>query len=79
MSRFKKLRNLLLFFKKIRAFLIYDLIITIVFWESVFLVGEVCPKRIWPCCNMGNVYCLAHPIVGELCRRAVICVMVSKT
>lgn len=71
MSRFKKLRNLLLFFKKIRAFLIYDLIITIVFWGSVFLVGEVCPKgfgpvAIWAMFIAWPIKILENYIVGPL-------------
>lgn len=71
MSRFKKLRSLLLFFKKIRAFLIYDFIITIVFWGSVFWVGEVFtegfgPIAIWALFIAWPIKILENYIVGPL-------------
>ena len=57
--------------QKIRAFLIYDLIITIVFWGSVFLVGEVStegfgPIAIWALFIAWPIKILENYIVGPL-------------
>lgn len=70
-SLLKKLKDLLLLLKKIRAFLVYDIIITIVLLLSTFLVGEVFtegfgPIVIWGLFIAWPIQFLEKYIVGPL-------------
>lgn len=65
------LKNLLLLLKKIRAFLVYDIIITIVLLLSIFLVGEIStdgfgPVAIWALFIAWPIQFLEKYVVGPL-------------